>query len=522
MAEKIYFHPSYLRNKDHYARHRDWLESRPEVLGRFLEETYIERTDTDGKEYYAERKRMLDVDNQLHALLTIHQSELAEEEPTWGGMDDPLAEVILEDIDGKGTSAWKLAKEIIWQLLWAGVAFAETFAPAAKSKSKGEARESGERSFTRLYEPDEVVQWEFFDDDGVRRGQLRSITFLNRTVRVGNNVYQTYKRYWIDEDSDYFKSQILRSTKTINALFSSDHVEVKPDPDRGEEKQGELEFIPVTVFGDPDQGVVNTVLFRASFDAIVLLNKQSQYDTTTRYNHYPRHIVSGSDDPEQDSVNLPNTGLGVVSGRDIKIHTLQAADPVALWRDIRRLEQSIRHKVLLQINQANAESREQPSVDSKRADAEARKKFYNEITDVLEYGLSHLFGLVHAGFEEGIIEGDGVQVQFRRDFSLKDFEMEMQEQSVRWSRAGSMGKPGTAYRKRLFINDLYDTKFKITGEESEDEVRQEIIDAVLAMPDEEFRSPLADAYDRRLDRPDEGDGGDFDPKDRDRDGVVNE
>lgn len=512
--EKIIFHASYLTNREAYQRHRDWLESTKESLAKpkYVHRTYLETHDDRVKPLYQERLDLLDTDNNIKSLLTVHYSELTKEEPTWSGLESTVAQAIRKNIDGKGKSAWLFTKEVTWQLLWAGFAPVEVFSPESKSDNLLDAQRTGERSFSRLYEPDSAVAWEYFDDDGPRRGQFRSVTFLNSVVFDGKKAYQTYKHYWIPDEAPVvvseepppilYKCQILRSKKTVEQIQNEKSVEVEPDPVRGLEKTGAIPFIPVYFFGDPDKGVENTTIYQAVFDAITQLNKQSMYDTTTRYNHYPRHIISGSDNPEQDSMDLGPATLGVTRGK-IDVHTLEAADPVALWKDIRRLEQSIRYKVLLMINQqANPESREQPSVEAKRADAEVREKFYNEMTDLLEYALGLLFGVYHAAFEAGSIP-ENVEVSFRRDFALKDSETERQEKAEKFSRADRMGEAGKKFQKRLFINDVMDTKLLVTDKEDEALVRKEIIDAILAMPEAEMRSPLAEARERRLGRPDD-------------------
>ena len=111
----------------------------------------------------------------------------------------------------------------------------------------------------------------------------------------------------------------------------------------------------------------------------------------------PRYAPPGIDRsaqplaPEIDEIaagSFLRKGEAEIHASGYVVHTLEAADPQPLWRDIQRLEQSIRQKILLQPNQAvNPESRETPSVDSKRADHDVRSKFYNDFIDEVQFGL---------------------------------------------------------------------------------------------------------------------------------------
>lgn len=498
---KIVFNPEYLANKGHYERHRAWLKSTPDALGEYVVKTYLENKDADGSEYYTERIELLDTDNPIHSLLTIHQSEITKDSPSWTGLEKPQAQIILKDIDGKRTPVEKFIKDLSWQQLWAGFIPVETFAPPKSGPRKIDAMLSGERSYSRIYEPDDCVAWDFFDDDGPMRGLLQYVVFRNKVVNVdkakGYKSHQLYKILWIDKPGEKYKTTIVRSKTTLGQIADADYVDVVPVPELGEEKTGGLQFLPVTFFGDPCEGVHNTCLFRASFDARIKLNKQSHYDTTTRYNHFPRHIITGDLPNQIENAEMGSTRLAVLRGKDIDLHSLEAADPVALWRDIQRLEQSIIRKMMLMPTQINPESREQQSVESKRADQEARKKFYSDVTDEIQHGLEYLFGRVHAGFENGHIPKGEVQCTFPKDFDLVDPDSLLQIDVANRLLAKTMGKAGTEYLKRVFIGVIRGTEIPTLEGEKEDQVKKDLEEALLAEDLSLVPSDLANAMNRR-------------------------
>lgn len=492
---KIVFHPAYLANKPHYERQRAWLDSTPEALAQYVVQTYLEKTDKDGGMYHQERLDLLDTDNQISAYLKIHLAELVKDKPTYTGMESEQAQLILADVDGKRNPAAKRTAEIFWQMLWAGMVPVEVFAPDKVGERKIDAQLSGERSFSRLYEPDALVAWSYFDDDGPMRGQLQQVVFENRICYVEKKKevckYRSYKVYWIDAPGQSFQSQIVRSKKTLAESEVADFVEVEPDPERGEVKTGQLQFIPVVLFGDVEQGVKKTVIYNACYDARIMLNKQSHLDTTNRYNHFPRHIMTGDVNPEQTSVDLANTTLGVIRGKDVSLHTLAAAEPVSLAKDITRLAQSIKQKVLLMPNQgANPESKEVESAESKRADQETRKTFYDDVTDQVQYGLESLYGWAHSGFEgEQNIARGKVQVTFKRDFEAVDPDTALQTDVANRLLAKSMGKAGQEYLKRVFVGIIRKSEIPALEGETEDEVKHELEKKVM---DEDLAAAQAD------------------------------
>ena len=498
MSDIIKFHPSYLENAPLYQRHRHFKDNDRHAIAspRYIVKSEIEEKEGEvGMGYYRKRLALLDIDNDIKAILDIHYADLTKDEFAVSGMDSERAKLISEDVDSHGTSLWTFGKQILWQQLWAGFVPIETFAPAAVADNERDALANNERSYSRIYEPDDVVDWEYFAADGPLKGELARVVFLHGTVTDGDKVYQRFKRYTLADGA--YQVEILRSTQTLAELSGAKEAAVVPDKELGGLRLGELPFIPVTFIGDPVEGIKDTVIYGPVDQTVILLNKQSFYDRSTRYQGYDRHILAASGLGAQDAINLSDVTVGTIDDPSAQVHTLTASDPIASWRDIQRLRQSIKHKGLLQSNQAlNPESRESPSADSKQMDNEARKHFYNELTDEAQEGIERMLGEVHAGFEAGAIGAD-LAVTFKRDFTMRDPEQELLEEQELRSLAGRLGEAGFEIIKQQAINRIMRWRPAPHSGMDEQKIREELIKKVLAEKSLGLTSDLAAAAGRR-------------------------
>lgn len=454
MSETIRFHSAYRSNLPIYERHHDWVESTPEALAEYLVPTMVEKEETLGKKYFRERVDHLDTDNDIFNLLTVHFSDLTKDEPTWGGLDGERAKLILKNIDGKRTSAWKQAKEIIWQLLWAGVVPIEAYAPAVVSGSAADAKANNERSYARIYEPWDLVDWAYFDDEGPDRGKLQYVVFRSKMENFDGKEHLVFKKLWIEPGGRVYYSQRYRSAVPWAEKLAKKDIDVVPHE---EEMVGELPFIPVHIFGDPEKGVKRTSMYRATNDAKVLLNTQSLYDRICRYLAFVRTIIAAADIQDKDRILLSEAIIGTINDPDAKVFNLPASDPVPIWKNRQRISQSIKFKMLFMSHQAvNPESKEAASVESKRADQESRKNYYNDLTDEVEFGLNYLYGTVLNEFEGRQLASAGTSIMFKRNFELKDYVVDQQEKDRLWLQLGSFAEAGVEARKRIVVTNLLD------------------------------------------------------------------
>lgn len=498
MSQKITFHPAYLANRSVYQKHRDWLDSTPESLRPYIMKTMLEDLSTEdgiGEKYYQERLRFLDTDNDIHSLMKVHHSDLIKDQPTWGGLDSDQAQTILKDIDGKRTTVWKFTKNLFWQSIWAGLNIIETTGPQDVGETAAEAKANRERSYSWSYEPDDLVYWRYFEDGG-DIGMLAEVVLLNKVHVDGDKHYQTYKRFWREAGSSAYSVQYLRCTKTINDTLMSSEVECEIDPDRPE-AIGQLPFLPITIIGDPVEGVQNSPMYRLTNDAKMLLNMRSIYDRAGRAAGYERNIIFAHGIKDQETFLLNETVWGKIDDPEGSIHTLNPADPIAMWRRMENTKQSIRFKGLMHNNQGlNPESKESPSVESKESDKETRKNYYNDLTDDIEAGLDYLFGTVHAAFEPTAIIPGEVNILFRREFEMKDYAVEQADQAMLWSWSSSLGEAGTEAKKRLAITKLLTLDLATLEDEDEDEIKAELAKMIREQKIELVMSPTASAFNR--------------------------
>lgn len=483
-------HPSYYPNLEHYNRHDDWVTSDPQSLFSYIHRTRLEIADKKtGEEYYQERLKNLDTENDIGAICDIHFSALVKEQPVFKEMDSDLAQDLLNNASGDGTSLWQISREVIRALGKYGCSVSETFKTADVATTAQEAEAIGERAYIRTYKPQHLVNWERFEEESGKVGQLKEVLLVNRILKEGDKEFQLFKRYWFDEESSNYKCALYKALEDgafHKLLASKESIQAELYTD---EKIGGIEEIPVVIIGDPVNGVKQTPIYREVYQSEVLLNKQSIYDQACRYGSSPRHVITGEDVKVGDAIALSNTHIGAVEGSGIDIKSFETADPIGQWRDIIRLRTAIRRSGLFQANQHMApDSKEAVSVESKRLDDETRKDYYNQVIDTLENALEDMLHLSTLFDGPNNIPEDAKAI-FKRDFDMETQEEKLAREEVVYKYSLNMGDAGHKLRQHLVVNKVQRMRFEEVEEMSEEDIQKELIEAVMSEVRNEGVSP---------------------------------
>lgn len=460
---KLKISKEYLANRTIYKKIDDCVVNDIDVVKEYLIPYNTELAqDQHGPKHYKDRQDRSYNVNFCEPYLLIHLGHLTQNITTKGA--DALQES-LDNIDGEGTAFRHFVRELLWHYMKDGHVVTLVDRAAAIASNKAQARASGERAYSQLFEAKHVLALSRFTD-GPRRGFLNNVILQTGTEQNDQGKFVLAVQYTL-EQTGFFQWRKFRIP--LDEFKRQDilkHQELEAE--KLEEGQGALERIPVVDFGDgPDDSFIKSVwpLNLADYNLTSLMSN-------TNYNQgFQRSFVTGAKPEEIQKIGEHLVSL--IANEGARIFTIEAGDPTAIEKERATLRREIHRRGKFEFNQLADDTRQAQSADSKEKDLITRRGIYDYVLDMFETKLVELLAL-HAEYDGAAAED--LTISIDRDYGLEDQERIYQEEDSTAALARELG--AIEVQKEILKARVRRMKIMPEQNETEEEARQRLLDSI--------------------------------------------
>ncbi len=497
----LQFSADYKRHLPTYLQINDFTDGSVEAVRKYLVQRESEKQLTKGASTaWSLRNELLANDNLVESFLTIHLGNLTQD-PRWDGVDGSEWEDIREDITGLGDSADDLVRDLYWYFLQHGFVGVLVESPAQIARTELEAQAAGERAFVVLYQATDIYQLRYFTDQSPLRGEIAELIVRAEPFTNGDKKHERVRRYWLDPEVGVYQSQFLHADK--DGLLSDKISGTMPYPkdfekmdwiEEDEAQMGSLDRIPFVPLGSIDEGPEESVVRHNVALNKEHLNKKSGLDQILHYQGFQKYLFKAVE-KEEVSAFAANIAA-VASDPNAAVDVIEPANPDSLEGELRRIERKAQRLALLEHHQHNDDTRQVQSAESKKLDRLTLENYYVRVVEVTETAVREMFRFL-SEFESR--NPDLVQIELGKDFNLRDFEMEMQEDSLIWNWSAEMGQAGLDVRKQIYKRRVAEMAVVSNDEASEDQVKRELLESIDESQPQTQGERLADRLRARRD-----------------------
>lgn len=443
----------------------------------------------EAKQHFATRLARLYVKPIMEPAHQIHLAHLGQK-ITWGSIRGSALEALLDDVSGEQQTADEFAHDLLWYRLALGRVGVLVDGPKKDGSIPESARQAavgGDRAFHLLYRADQILFWRFAKA-GPRRGKLIEVLLTEEPeYTTDGKVLQRRRRMFYPNpfsETAGYRWQLLRElTGEQKAVLQNAGVPMEAYSGKFEivdQGEGALSEIPFVMWGRGLRDSIDRMIWPLEAAA---MNANSNKNNIIFKQGFQRIIVAGA--KSHELAKIGEAIINKLENENAKVHTVEAGNPDASFKEESLLETRAQRMALLQHNQLVDDTRQVQSAESKEKDLKAREQFYCKILDQAQRILNKVWRLT---FElEGVEGGDKIQVSFARDFGLRDDNTEMAVRNSISAQARALG--ATSVQKEILKTDVSKLNFVVTGEETEAALKERLYKEIDAVSNAEPATP---------------------------------
>lgn len=489
MAEtvEIHLHPSLKEHLEFYQGVSDFDDGTKKRVSHYLIPYEAEAVETpEGDKAFKSRKNRLYNKNWVKPFVNLHLAHTSQELTlNLGESKNEVWTQIKDDCTRFGMSFKLFFRELLRDFIRDGMVGVLVDGPSTTSESKADAQANKERSYQIKYRANQILYWSSFTS-GPEMGQLKDLVLDDGVVSIDGKVFKKLRRFV--RDGSLVTVQILHSVEEANAMNS------KWEGGQSFNVMSTIPFglgiIPFHFFGSGPEYSLVGLLWELNH---AIMNRCSVESNITYHQGFQRVAFFGV---KPDEVKKIGEWLGIlINNENAKIEAIPAGDPVAVRTERESLEWFLTRIGKLEFNQLSDATKQVQSADSKRLDTEGRKKLYDFVLDIFEYGIARVFSF-HAEFEkDSSVTPSTITVRIERDYGLEDEQKEALEREQAFSMAERLG--ARLIQKKLLKVAISKIVFVAEENATPEDVKQDLMKYIDGLPDEvQAGSSLTTVFDR--------------------------
>ena len=416
---KLNLHTQYIDELPFYDKAKAFRNGRKDEIIPYLYKTALEKKEffmvrnsdksittvpnEHGKDQYSRRVLNLEYFNHTAQIVELHLSTISNQSISFDGIKSNIWNTITDDVTGYGDSYKSFIRACVEDYLTYGKV-------GVLIDSEKEITEYS-RPYLIKYIPQNILDWSMFNT-GKNKGKLNSL-ILNEGLIGGKKVI---KELITDGESNF----------TYNI-----YVEENEEYKLVESGQGSTVFIPFVIIG---KGYHESCVKDVIPISEVRLNQKSALQNILHYQSFSKSILF-SEHAQKDVLSFAEGTITYSTDPNGRFETIQPTEPLALEREIQRLDKACIRIGMKERIQIIDDSRQIQSAESKSLDASNLLEFYESVIDLFE----SKFNFINLFLSDLSGVSDSVNITISRNFYLSDSANELNLSQIVFTQARSLG-----------------------------------------------------------------------------------